>query len=241
MLRMLINQFDPSCLMPHLPFTCAPKRWLCVHLSDVQIEPWFNTPFTVETLPAGLLELWSDPPSVDPALHMPVCNEFIPHDFTIFTGNEEDDVFNYPRCLIDSAALKVWHKHERRFRAPRTSACFSIMFFPATKRITDAVFAQIYLIRLTSELNETIYLVRTWIFRHLKTDQTFIYLSVIILWFGARVFISFRINCIVVQRRWFASKENLFTSQYLYFFRCARVELLCKKQWKMNCFLAAGG
>jgi hypothetical protein len=92
-------------------------------------------------------------------------------------------VFKHPRCLIDSAALKVWHRHETRFRAPRTSACFSIMFFPVTKQITDAVVAQIYLIRLTTVLNETIYLVRTWFFRHLEISRSnvHIYLHLVIL------------------------------------------------------------
>jgi len=132
-----------------------------VRLSDVQIEPWFETPFTVETFPADLLKLWADPPSIDPALHMPVCNEFIPHDFTVVISNEEGYDFKHPSCLIDSAGVKFWQKYDRRFRAPRTNTCFSIMFYPATKQITDAVLARIYLIRLTTELNEILYLVRT--------------------------------------------------------------------------------
>lgn len=129
--------------------------------SDVQIEPWFETPFKVETIPADILKLWTDPPSVDPTLHIPVHNEFIPHDFTVFTSKA--DALKNPSCLIDSAALKVWHRCNRRFKTPRINACFSIMFWPATKLITDAVLAQMYLVTLTTQLNETLYLVSIYL------------------------------------------------------------------------------
>jgi secreted Zn-dependent insulinase-like peptidase len=125
-------------------------------LSDVQIEPWFETPFKVETIQADVLKNWADPPLVDPGLHMPLQNVFIPHDFTVFTSRE--DVSKHPSCLIDSAALKVWHRSNRRFK-PRINVCFSIMFWPASKQISEAVLAELYLFHLTTQLNETLYLV----------------------------------------------------------------------------------
>jgi secreted Zn-dependent insulinase-like peptidase len=126
-------------------------------LSDVQIEPWFETPFKVETIQADVLKNWADPPLVDPGLHMPLQNVFIPHDFTVFTSRE--DVSKHPSCLIDSAALKVWHRSNRRFKTPRINVCFSIMFWPASKQISEAVLAELYLFHLTTQLNETLYLV----------------------------------------------------------------------------------
>lgn len=128
-----------------------------VVLSGVQIEPWFETPFKEETLPANTMKIWANSPSVDPALHMPVHNEFIPHDFTIHTTGKEH---THPSCLLDSAALKVWHKIDRKFSTPRTNAFFSITLSAGTKCVEDAVLAQLYVVQLKNELNKMLYLVR---------------------------------------------------------------------------------
>lgn len=132
-------------------------------MSDVQMEPWFEMPFTEEPIPPDLLALWADPPCVHPKLHMPVANEFIPRDFTILTSTAEDgvDMFRPPSCLVDTAALKVWHKPDTRFRVPRTNSCFSIMFCPSATPIADAVLAQLWLRCLQSSMKETKYMVRS--------------------------------------------------------------------------------
>lgn len=126
--------------------------------SDVQMEPWFETAFTVETIPTALLKLWADPPCVDSSLRLQEPNMFIPHDITIVPSKEDGS--KNPSCLLDSAALKVWHRCNPILNTPRVNACFSIMFWPPTKKIIDAVLAELYLIRLSNQLNETLYLVR---------------------------------------------------------------------------------
>ncbi|XP_073396481.1 nardilysin-like isoform X2 [Physcomitrium patens] len=124
--------------------------------SDVQMEPWFETAFTVETIPTALLKLWADPPCVDSSLRLQEPNMFIPHDITIVPSKEDGS--KNPSCLLDSAALKVWHRCNPILNTPRVNACFSIMFWPPTKKIIDAVLAELYLIRLSNQLNETLYL-----------------------------------------------------------------------------------
>ncbi|GBG78735.1 hypothetical protein CBR_g27959 [Chara braunii] len=51
--------------------------------SGVLVEPWFGVRYRVKDIDAELVERWAKPPSSNLALHMPLQNLFIPHDFTL--------------------------------------------------------------------------------------------------------------------------------------------------------------
>lgn len=58
---------------------------------EVKQEPWFAVPYTVNPLSLELLESWATPHVIDPALHMPPENDFIPHDFTLRCEQKIED------------------------------------------------------------------------------------------------------------------------------------------------------
>lgn len=126
----------------------------------VQLEPWFETQYRVATFPPHYMALWADPPAVDPNFSMPVRNEFIPHDFSI-CSSKEPDIAKNPSCIVDSAAIRVWHRCNGRFKEPRVVCNFQIMFLPDPNQLDDAVLAELYLEILNAQLNDTLYLVRT--------------------------------------------------------------------------------
>lgn len=131
-------------------------------LAGVQYEPWFEVPYTVETLPEDLLQQWADPKHVDSALRMPVVNAFIPHDFTIKTAKADvPEGADVPRVLLDEPGLKVWYKLDRTFNTPRANTYFSVTCKAASESIRNIVLTEIYVKLLEHELNETIYLVST--------------------------------------------------------------------------------
>lgn len=131
-----------------------------VVMTDVQFEPWFEVPYTVETLADDILQQWADPKHVDPALRMPVVNAFIPHDFTIKTAKIEiTEGPDVPRVLLDEQGLKVWYKLDRTFSTPRANTYFSVTCKAASENIRNIVLTEIYVKLLEHELNETIYLV----------------------------------------------------------------------------------
>ncbi|KAG6541670.1 hypothetical protein Mapa_016935 [Marchantia paleacea] len=126
---------------------------------DVQIEPWFEVPYLVESLPESRLETWANPPSVDPALHMPVVNEFIPHDFSIISPEAvSPDGPDVPKILVDGPMLKIWYKLDKTFEAPRANTYFSITCPAAVESVKASVITEVYIKLLEDALNETIYL-----------------------------------------------------------------------------------
>ncbi|KAL3700566.1 hypothetical protein R1sor_018588 [Riccia sorocarpa] len=126
---------------------------------NVLIEPWFEVPYTVEDIPESLLSTWADPPSVDPALHMPVANEFIPHDFSIVSPVAvSSGVPDVPKILVDTPLLKVWYKLDQTFKAPRANTYFSITCPAAAESVKASVLTEIFVKLLEDALNETIYL-----------------------------------------------------------------------------------
>ncbi len=126
----------------------------------MEVEPWFQVPYTIEILPVDLLQEWENPSHVDPALTIPVVNAFIPHDFTIRIGKSVvSEDLSIPRVVLDDPALKVWYKLDQTFKTPRANTYFSVMCRAAGESIKAVVLTDIYMKLLEHELNETIYLV----------------------------------------------------------------------------------
>ncbi|KAG0572112.1 hypothetical protein KC19_VG069600 [Ceratodon purpureus] len=136
----------------------------------VQYEPWFEVPYTVETVPDEILKRWANPEHVDPALRMPIVNAFIPHDFTIRTGKTETPEPDVPTVLLDEEGLKVWYKLDRTFNTPRANTYFSVTCKAASENIRNIVLTEIYVKLLEHELNETIYLANV---AKLESSMTF--------------------------------------------------------------------
>lgn len=123
--------------------------------AGVQHEPWFGAPYTLESISSSLMELWADPVHINPMLHMPVVNEFIPTDFSI---REAESVIDVPKLLIDDPSLKLWYKLDQRFKMPRTNAYFLISCKGAYDSAKASVLTDLYVKLIKDALNEILYL-----------------------------------------------------------------------------------
>lgn len=126
---------------------------------DVQYEPWFGATYRIESIPSALMENWKDPLSIDPELHLPVKNDFIPNDFSLRSSNISENLGNMenPRCIIDDPLIKVWYKHDQTFNVPRANAYFLMTLKEAYKNLRACVLTELYVNLLRDALNETIY------------------------------------------------------------------------------------
>lgn len=135
--------------------------------ADVLFEPWFEVPYTVETVSAEVLASWADPVKVDEGLRMPVVNEFIPRDFSLRCEEKTSlsaDISEVPEILVDEPSLKVWFKMDTTFKTPRANTYFSVTTRAASESVVASVLTDLYVKLLEDALNETIYLVSFLLF-----------------------------------------------------------------------------
>ncbi|KAJ7532538.1 hypothetical protein O6H91_13G008200 [Diphasiastrum complanatum] len=123
----------------------------------VLLEPWFGVPYTVESVSSDLLAIWENPSEINPSLHIPERNEFIPHDFTIHCGkkNYSTDV---PFLLVEDPALKVWYKLDQAFKTPRANVYLLLTCKSAQESVKAAVSSELFIKLVRDALNETLYL-----------------------------------------------------------------------------------
>ncbi|PIA59677.1 hypothetical protein AQUCO_00400519v1 [Aquilegia coerulea] len=126
---------------------------------DVQYEPWFGSRFIEEDISDSVLNLWGNPPEINPSLHLPSKNEFIPHDFSIRSVNPSQNhaSIRFPNCLIDQPLIKLWHKLDDTFNVPRANTYFLITVNGGYDNLRSCVLTELFVNLLKDELNETLY------------------------------------------------------------------------------------
>lgn len=82
-------------------------------------EKWYETPYRVERLDASRIASWWDG-DIDPALHLPKENPFIPSEFSILgeplAGGEKDK--EGPRIIERNKHFELFYKLDRTFERP---------------------------------------------------------------------------------------------------------------------------
>ena len=101
---------------------------------------------------------WENPTIVNPLLHMPVVNEFIPTDFSV-KEIEGIEIESPPKFIVDDSSLKLWYKLDKKFKMPRANTYFLISCKGAYDSVKASVFTELYVMLLKDALNETLYLV----------------------------------------------------------------------------------
>nr|DAD25800.1 TPA_asm: hypothetical protein HUJ06_027268 [Nelumbo nucifera] len=126
---------------------------------DFKYEPWFGSQYTEEEILPTHLELWRDPPEIDPALHMPVKNDFIPRDFSIRSNGSSNNLANthFPRCILDQPLIKFWYKLDETFKLPRANTYFLITVKGGYADVKRCVLTELFVNLLKDDLNEVLY------------------------------------------------------------------------------------
>ncbi|WOL14776.1 nardilysin-like [Canna indica] len=125
----------------------------------IQSEPWFGSQYIEEDISPSLLKLWENTPEIDPSLHLPLRNDFIPTDFSLRNSGMSNIVSSTsnPRCIIDQPLMKLWYKIDLTFNVPRANAYFLITLKDGYSSVKNCVLTELFLKLLKDELNEIIY------------------------------------------------------------------------------------
>uniref|UniRef100_A0A1D1XVB1 Insulin-degrading enzyme n=1 Tax=Anthurium amnicola TaxID=1678845 RepID=A0A1D1XVB1_9ARAE len=125
----------------------------------IHFEPWFGSRYIEEDILPSLMDLWRDPPEIDPSLHLPLKNDFIPRDFSLRSSTLSRNMENatLPKCIIDQPLLKLWYKLDTTFNFPRANTYFLISVKGAYCNIVNCVLTELFVNLLKDELNEILY------------------------------------------------------------------------------------
>lgn len=146
----------------------------------IQHEPWFGSQYIEEDLPESLFKLWSNPPNIDPSLHLPSKNEFIARDFSLRNANANKNLAggDHPKCIIDKPFIKLWYKIDTTFNVPRANAYFLIALKDGYHTSKNSVLAELFMNLLKDELNDILYQVKIL----LNFLQIIIHLMLMFVW-----------------------------------------------------------
>ncbi|KAH7285476.1 hypothetical protein KP509_33G029900 [Ceratopteris richardii] len=154
LVQSMLNLMVPTNMRLDIVTKCFDEK-----ATNVQTEPWFEFPYVVEDIPHETMARWENPKCVNPMLHMPLVNEFIPTDFSIRNGNFDGmDVESPPRVIKNDSLLKLWYKPDTKFQTPRTNAYFRVSCLGALDTVRGYVLTELYVKLLKDALNEMLYL-----------------------------------------------------------------------------------
>lgn len=89
-----------------------------------EVEPWYQTKFKKENIPADLIEKWSNA-GLNSDFKLPEKNEFIPTEFDIKLDNSI--VEKFPTIIEDSPLMRVWFKQDDEFLLPKANLTFDFV------------------------------------------------------------------------------------------------------------------
>ncbi|EFJ11426.1 hypothetical protein SELMODRAFT_447027 [Selaginella moellendorffii] len=154
----LPRTFDPDAIKQEIEFL-TPENvriiWSSKQFEGMtnETEPWYGTSYTAKRVSESLLESWKNAP-LDPRLHLPDPNPFIPTDFSLKEANLK---MQYPYVLRNSSLSKLWYKPDTKFQTPK--ACVMIhLHCPECKYSPESsVLSTIFTKLLLDYLNEYAY------------------------------------------------------------------------------------
>ena len=94
-------------------------------------EKWYQGKYREVDISETLMDKWSgiSISDVDPRLHLPDLNAYLPTDFSLHSEDEDaltsfnseiDYSKQLPELILDRPGLQLWHKMDRTFKVPRT-------------------------------------------------------------------------------------------------------------------------
>ncbi|KAG7385938.1 Nrd1 complex RNA-binding subunit [Phytophthora pseudosyringae] len=97
--------------------------------SQVQIERWFGTKYTVNSIPDTVIAAWSRTSDGSVELSpLPTPNPFMPRDFSLlpYEPAAEGDSDVPPDLILTTSITQLWYKRDRTFLVPKASVSFLV-------------------------------------------------------------------------------------------------------------------
>ncbi|KAG0145837.1 hypothetical protein CROQUDRAFT_45305 [Cronartium quercuum f. sp. fusiforme G11] len=121
------------------------------------IEPWYNTPYSINDLPEEIFDLKARKQILNTGLlQLPKPNTFVSNDFFVDIKDIKNPT-KRPNCLKDDEFGRVWHKKDDRWWVPRASIVVMIRN-PTTEESCLNTIKVAYVHKILKELlNESLY------------------------------------------------------------------------------------
>lgn len=120
-------------------------------LETDKITDWYDTPYGIKAITDDVIATWTQA-TTNPAITMPVRNEFLPKDLTLRPNGQGD-----PIKLTDTPKLTVWHRTDSSYGVPRANFKATIRTPRANDTAMSSVLTDIYAQMINEQLNEFSY------------------------------------------------------------------------------------
>jgi len=136
----------------------SPDEWL--------VEPLYGAVYRESNISEDQLKLWEKSSKVDPKLHVPALNEYIPTDFSLrcqdsggcMTESERERTKSEPPTLcFESENFRMWHKMDQFWRVPKTFIRLSIVSPRTYESPRSMTLSRIFQKVLNDDLNSFVY------------------------------------------------------------------------------------
>ena len=171
------KDFDKNLIEDYLGYFRSDNLRMAVTAQGLptdKIEPYYKAQYSVSPLSSELKKRF-DQPRVQPSLHTPAANPFLPENLNVVS----DTVSVEPAILKDEKGLKLWYLHDNTFDVPKSDILINLTSSEATKTPENAALLSLYNTMLTRSLNEYGYPAReAGMHYSLSTSQTGLSISV---------------------------------------------------------------
>lgn len=151
-----MDEYDPALIRQYLDRLVPENALLTVNAPGLPTdakEPWFETPYKISPIGAGMLERWRTA-GIDPALAIPAPNPFLPENLAVRAPREATP---RPVRLLRDRGLEVWFQQDATFRVPRTEFYFTVRSSASNDTPKDTVLTELYVRVVNDQLNEFSY------------------------------------------------------------------------------------
>mmetsp|Transcript_19053 Transcript_19053/g.53095 ORF Transcript_19053/g.53095 Transcript_19053/m.53095 type:complete len:1203 (+) Transcript_19053:242-3850(+) len=136
----------------------VPDEWM--------VEPLYGAIYRESAVTEDQMKRWNNPAQIDPELHVPALNEYIPTDFSLRSEDSEETLTEFelertksepPTLFHESENFRMWHKMDRFWRVPKTFIRLSIVTPKTYESPRSMTLSRIYQKVLNDDLNSFVY------------------------------------------------------------------------------------
>jgi insulysin len=136
--------------------------------TEWNVEPLYGATYRESKISTEEMERWENPPEIDPRLHMPAFNEYIPTDFSLRCDDDghakdlnpedlDDALQENPTLLEVRPNFRMWHKMDQYWRVPKSHIRLSIVSPVTYQSPRHMTLNRIYQRVLNDDLNSFVY------------------------------------------------------------------------------------
>jgi len=135
-----------------------PDEWL--------VEPLYGAVYRESKITEEQLKLWDNPSEIEPKLHVPALNEYIPTDFSLRCEDSETSMSNSerersktkpPTLYFENNKFRMWYKMDKYWKVPKTFIRLSIVSPTTYESPRSMTLSRIFQKVLNDDLNSFVY------------------------------------------------------------------------------------